>query len=607
MNASDSSTVRLSVALMIAGCAAMASTAASAEDIPPTAYELLEDFTPAALVPETWQPVNGSWSANNGTYNSIAAAPTALAVVHQFPVDPDDPSPQSDIVSEPFILHARILNQRDATGNQAGLVFLYQDALNYQEVVIEPVLVRPELTCGFVVLRRVSNGAPTELLRRGLCEPANWFRNWFELEILRAEGTTTVKINGERFPISYAHDAPAAGRLGLITHDTLARFDNVTVSRPFGDQPFNQTFFGYRGGHPPGWSPLSGSWSGVSGAIYKNADAGETGMSQAPITNAGFGIVDYVLRAKMLNPNAGSNTRVGIFFARSAPDDYYEVVFSPTGIARLNRVSSGTIQTIATGVYDGGPNTWFDAKLVVRAAGDGSADVSVDGVTVFENVPLASQEPASLAAGAGVITHNTPGSFDNFSLDYGEFKPFLERFSGTLPDSWVRSGAWNTAGGTLNSTSVGASDIVTMDCCRQTNFAFRARLRNEYGNSGNLIGLVYNYQPAGSLGAGDHYEVLFSPAGEIYLDKFIQGVRYRVATTTHNLQPGEWFKVALTRRGRWTGLRVNDQTVFDSVLQSQLGPGEIGVVSRWTLGHFDNLSVTERVDRSMPFSWPFSY
>lgn len=566
--------------LLVLAATASLSAATLAADIPPTAYDLLEDFTPPELVNDTWQPLSGSWSASDGTYDSKQAVPTALTIVHSLP-----PS------QEPYAVHARIFNQSGQPGAFAGIVLQFDDPLNYYEVVLEQVD-----AFHFARIRQVSNGVATTIASGG--EAGSAVRTWIDLEVVRFQGRTRIWIDG--IPQAFFDGAlPSSGRIGLVTHDTTARFDNVVVSRPFGDQPFNTTF-GIGGASA--WSPDSGNWSVVIGA-YHNAATGPTDMSHAPITTAGAGQLDYTLRAQMINPASGPNNLMGIFFAHSAPGDYYELVFSPTGVAAINRVTAGVSHPVATAAYGGQPNVLFDAELFVRAAGDGSVDVAVNGTPIFDHVALAPQNPASLANRAGVITHSTAGTFDNFAFTYGRFTPLLERFNGPLPDESVRSGTWDTVGGTLNVTSVEATDIVTLKCCEKSNFVVRARLRNEFTHSGNLIGLVFGYQPTGNLGAGDYYEVVFSPTGEVQLNKVIQGTKYRLRTTTHTVPPHQWFTVSLVRVGQTATVRVNDVAVIENgfpVFTDQLGAGAIGVVSHWSQAHFDNISIQERIDRRAP-------
>jgi hypothetical protein len=561
-------------------------TAALAADIPPTAYDLLEDFTPAELVPDTWQPLGGSWSASNGTYNSTEAAPTAMTIVQSLPAR-----------TTPYAVHARIFNQRGQPGNLAGVVIQFDDPLNYYEVVFDMV----EGLGSAARLRQVSNGVATTLATGTLNRGQNWTQTWMDLEVVRAQGPLQIWINGRRIPSLFAIAAPSSGQVGLVTHNSLARFDNVVVSRPFGQQPFNYPF---GAGVSTGWSPVSGSWAArpdlTGQGVYQNTAAAALSQSYAPITDAGAGQLDYTVRSRMFIPSTGAANLAGIFFAERTAGEYYELVFSPTGIAAINRISGGVSQQVASAAYAGQPGVWFDVKLAVHAATDGMADVFVDGTPVFENVALAPQSPALLAGRGGLLTHSTPAMFDNFTFSYEQFVPLLERFSEPLAQERVRSGTWDTNGGTLNSTAVGINDIAILKCCDLTNFAVRARVRNEFGNTGNLVGLVYNYQPAGNLGAGDYYEVVFSPTGDVFLNRVIQGTRYREASGRHTALPHEWFNVALVRRGSFTTVKVNEQVIIQDFYQAQLGSGEIGVVTHWSRAHFDNVSVTERIDRSAP-------
>ena len=160
----------------------------------------------------------------------------------------------------------------------------------------------------------------------------------------------------------------------------------------------------------------------------------------------------------------------------------------------------------------------------------------------------------------------------------------------------MRSGEWNATGGTLNSTAVGASDIVATQCaCWDTDFRYSARLLNQFGASGNLVGLVYNFQ--GGLYAGDYYEVVFSPTGIARLNKVIQGTRYLVASATHSVPRNVWFNVEVIRSGVNTTVLVNGSTLFDNVSQGELGAGDVGVVTHWSRGRFDDLNVEDFVIR----------
>jgi len=59
--------------------------------------------------------------------------------------------------------------------------------------------------------------------------------------------------------------------------------------------------------------------------------------------------------------------------------------------------------------------------------------------------------------------------------------------------------------------------------------------------SGNLVGLIYNYQSSSSFYAGDYFEAVLSPTGRLELRKFIHAVRYVVARGTHTVPRNVWF------------------------------------------------------------------
>jgi hypothetical protein len=248
-------------------------------------------------------------------------------------------------------------------------------------------------------------------------------------------------------------------------------------------------------------------------------------------------------------------------------------------------------QTLATGSFAAPPRTWFDVKFEMHSLNEIS--VAVDGEPVFERVQTGDKSAGRL----GLITHWAPGRFDDVWHDLGVFTPVSESFATPLPSSWVRSGQWDTQGGTLNSTAVGNTDVVATQCaCWRTDFRYSARLLNQYGASGNLVGLVYNYQ-SGGLYAGDYYEVVFSPTGIARLNKFIQGTRYVVATATHSVPRNVWFDVEVIRSGLSTTVLVNGTPLFSEVMQGELGAGDIGVVTHWSRGRFDDLNVQEFVVR----------
>src|SRR5690242_1893614 len=69
--------------------------------------------------------------------------------------------------------------------------------------------------------------------------------------------------------------------------------------------------------------------------------------------------------------------------------------------------------------------------------------------------------------------------------------------SGAAPGWTVVSGTWAVAAGTGNSTADGAADIAVYGGGTwATDFVYHLEIDNQYGDTGNLAGAVYNYQDA---------------------------------------------------------------------------------------------------------------
>ena len=566
--------------LLLSLVAALPATAPAVEaDFdPPTAVIFLTDFTDATSIPENWQVDAGSWAAASGTFNSTSTVATATTTMPEYvfnPIDPPNPG-----LNPPYTYRARLLNQRAGAGNRAGIVFDYLDAANYDEVVFAPT--------GTFVARRVRGG--TSMVLAQSTYPGGGQNVWVDVELRRLSSFAELRAGG-KVVAQLSDMQPNGGRLGLTTHDTRARFDQVSIAVPFDAQPFREAF----DSGLPSWSTIGGEWSAGPGGTLSNTAVEHT-SSVFPDgvyidVFSGDAVHLYTLRARMLNPYRGPGNLVGMFF-NDGPEGRAEVVFSPTGVARINLIRNGATETVATASYSGGGrNVWFDVRTDVNSS---NVTVAVNGVTVFDTIDL-----AEIFQGVGgLVTHWAPGSFDDVWYDNRRiFQPLTETFDAPTPASWDVSGTWDVASGRLINLSAGASDIVATACfCWETDFSYRARLLNQYGASGNLVGVVYNYQ-RGGLYRGDYYEVVFSPTGQAFLNKVLNGMRQRVATGTHNVPRNVWFTVQVLRQGLDTTVRVNGATIFNKVPQSELSFGEVGVVSHWAKAWFDNLSVADAPPR----------
>jgi hypothetical protein len=556
-------------------------SAASAMDsgyVPPIAFYVQEQFATSGglpVEPRYWESVGGSWQAVAGTYDSTVAAPTAVSTIFEYfinPFDESEPTPRNS-----FTLRARVLNQGAAATQLAGIVFNYQDAANYDEVVLSPT--------GTMLLRRVSGGAATTLRTSSLAAGAQ--NIWFELELLVDQNLLTIKVNGVT-RIDRLARTNTTGRVGLVTHNTTAKFDYIFVGSPFSEQPFTENF---SSGLNPWWAD-GPPWN-VSGGTLNNT------VTEATSRTAGFGgrffaaesTLAYTVWARMYNPYGASGNLVGLFFNNDGvgfPGAHGELVLSPTGVARLDLFYDGARRTIATAPYNGGPREWFDVRLDNTG---GSLFVWVDGALVFDDIDVSPVQDGSV----GLLTHWSPGKFDDVWYDNTHHPVLSAKFSEPLMESWSTSGAWNTSGSTLNSTAVGASDLALYNCsCWSTDSLIRARLLNQYGASGNLVGVVYNYVDAGvSPDQPDYYEVVFSSTGIARINKVLNGVRTLVASGSHNVPRNVWFDVEILRRGTTTTVKVNGTTIFNNVQQGELGAGKVGVVTHWSKGRFDNVVVRD--------------
>lgn len=573
------------IARALAACASIAAIpllvpTASAQFFPPAPVTIAEDFSDPAHIADRWQATSGSWSAGGGTYGSTAGA-TSIATIHTYPVIEPGQPPLPRLLYDVFDYRARMRNPGTGAAQWVGLVYNFQDPHNYHEVVFSPT--------GIAAVRRVLDGVTTTTTVGSYTGGGTGI--WFDVTVHRDENRslTTIDVNGVPLFVDLFHDGFSDGLTGLVTYGVAGRFDKVSLTIPLGStDPYRETFD----------APIAAAWWSppwlVENGTYNTPAVESTSMSLLPpdIGPMPEQIQSFTFRARMLNPYKGAGNVVGVIFHRTASKDYEEVVFSPTGVAQVNRIFDHSKQTLATASYAGRPNTWFDVKFELVSLN--AISVSVDGQPLFTEVPTGDK----ISGRFGLITHWAPGKFDDVWYDRGfVFAPLSETFANPLPASWVRSGTWDTTGGTLNGTAVGNTDIVATQCaCWHTDFRYSARLLNQFGASGNLVGLVYNYQTNGFY-AGDYYEVVFSPTGITRLNKVIQGTRYLVASATHGVPRNVFFNVEVVRSGVSTTVLLNGNPIFDDVSQGELGAGDVGVVTHWSRGRFDDLKVGEFVIR----------
>src|SRR5688572_13851039 len=373
---------------------------------PPTAVIVNENFSPMRHV---WAPVNGNWAVSSSSYASNAAGENDLAIILRYRgVEPSEP-PLGEIVHADFSLRARVRNQGVDDTHHVGIVYGYQDSQNYHELLLSAV--------GHIRVRTVQNGITTD--DQPSFGATNCTRDvWCDIEVRRAGTVTQVKVNGQRFFQNVIQRAFIRGLVGLVAHGAVARFDKVFLGVPYGNQPFLQTFPDPSRVQFPGFR---GSWEVVDGTYRSNVV--QTAIATAPIFSgdgepSSTETREYTFRIRMLNPYGGAGNLMGVAFNIDVvTGNYVELVFSPTGVAHLRRFQNGVMSTIATTSYVGARNVPFEVQL---ENGPDHVGFLVDGQRLFADVTAAEINPQQVPTGfVGLVTHWTPGRFDNARFDHG--------------------------------------------------------------------------------------------------------------------------------------------------------------------------------------------
>jgi len=564
------------IAALAALAAGMPAQALEPDFTPPEGFLHSQDFAGVHGIPTPWEVALGTWQADGQTYNSTSAASSAITTMFEYNVVDPAGGPTPELHAGAYSLRAHLRNERGGANTLVGLVYLYSDPATYDEVVFSPT--------GIASLRRMSGGNLQTVAAATYVGGGQGV--WFSVELKRMGDATSVSVNGVPvFTRATVHQG-FEGRVGLSTYNTTARFNKVSISVPWGQQAFTENF---SDGVANGFSSTTGTFV-VSNGVFTNTAVQATNEVFAPID---FGVQStmlsgYTLRVRMLNPYGGAGNLVGISFDHNVVDShpaYDEVVFSPTGVAQLRHVVGRTFNVLKSASHTVGRNEWFEVEFVHRG---GDVSVSVNGEPVFtrEPTPLLEFAPPSALA---LIAHWSPGKFDDFSFSHDQLTPSLRTFDAPLGQGEVRSGTWNTQGGTLNSVGVGIADIVVLEGGR-SEYRLKGRLLNQYGASGNLVGLIFSYDSP-----EDYLEAVFSPTGEAQLNLYIEGSRYRLATGTHTVPRNVWFDAELIRKGTTATVRVNGTPVIQNVQAGQLGAGGLGVVTHWAKGRFDNVSTKHAV------------
>jgi hypothetical protein len=269
----------------------------------------------------------------------------------------------------------------------------------------------------------------------------------------------------------------------------------------------------------------------------------------------------------------------------------------------------GTVRTVASSSIPLLSSDWFEVIVIDDFEG---VSVYLNGTLVLFYRYSAAQAVSGIgtrvlfdenSAGQseddiGLITRWSPGEFDN--IDYNNaflISPLSEQFA-TAPRARVWSGTWAASGGTYNSTARGATDLSEFDTMPTPNqpyapqasmdFSYRARVLVPSSSQGST-GVVTHLSSDGR----EYYEFLLTGAGNLIVNKHVQGTVVRQAETTYSATPGTWVNLEVQCVGNKTKVLVNGVSRLSGILQGQLQDGALGLVTHSTTGKFDNLIFSE--------------
>lgn len=285
-------------------------------------------FTPPESIAD-WAILSGNWQFANGEFVNSSEGALSIATVPVYASR--RPQPPLDSIGGDFSLDVYGLIVSTAANARVGVVFDFAGPGNYHEATVSAT--------GSAQLRSRVGGASSSLATATFAAPGP--NKWIHIALVRSSGRTTVRIDGVPVFANVLQDGLPEGDVGLISRNTRARFDSLDA-RGFGLQdPYIEDF---NDGGANLWQSLSGTWS-VTPNAYRNSTVVATAITKAPLSDIWevgerpF-LPSYTFKVRMLNPFGASGNLVGIAWVSDAAN-YTEAVFSPTGQARLNRVSNG--------------------------------------------------------------------------------------------------------------------------------------------------------------------------------------------------------------------------------------------------------------------------
>ncbi len=405
------------------------------------------------------------------------------------------------------------------------MVYGLGDTDNYAEVVFSPN--------GTATLRRAINGAITNVISTSYSGGGRGV--WFDAEVEYGEGFTKTQRQRHRDPAAVAGPArwvcrPRHARRDCEIRQGFARvpLQGTAVQGDVHNRPDARVVYE---------RPMVRERRHVQHLFGRGHEPGESWGSGIALRDEGT--LQYTLRARMLNPYGGPGNLVGIqFHVGGTGGRLGEVVFSPRGVAQGQSV----LRRGESHGRDGAVQR--PAQRLVRCARGRRARQDRESLSTASSCSTRVDFSAPSKATRGWSRIGRPANSTTSGTTQFDLPPALGNVRRT-----VAYGLGTAAPGIRRRHAqrhfASQTDIVATSCgCWNTDIRYRARLLNQFGASGNLVGLVYNYQRSARLDLGDaypglyvadYYEVVFAPTGQAFMNKVPpMAGSYRVATATHS-------------------------------------------------------------------------
>jgi len=348
-------------------------------------------------------------------------------------------------------------------------------------------------------------------------------------------------------------------------------------------QPFDFGQFGTLGE----WDANAGTWA-LDGETYNVTSAAPKSIATInSYLNDYYGEDDYTYEprddfryhARVMNESAGADTRVGLVYNYQDANNYYELTFTPTRVVQARRVLGGTSTVLLEKTYaEGGAGKWLDIELF---ADHNRNTLVVNGILIAKDM-LQTDFPKGRL---GLIAYNTTARFDLVSIAQATIPFFHEDFQdGVAQEFNVDTNNWTISDGVLKNFTVqqvNKQRVAVHNPWYGGSSSIRVKMRNPYGARGNLVGV---YTEDGL------YEILFSRTGTVRMDLHdYDGSVRTVASSSIPILSSDWFEVIVIADAVETSAYLNGTLVLsyqDGTLQRE---GDIGLITRWSPGQFDNI------------------